>query len=883
MYRPSISLFSYLRCAIFVTFSGLLCGSILLGQAPLNNSKDLSLESEQRLVLGWQIEAAEATLQSGLVVTAEGLFRSLLEASGLSAELTATLQLRLAGSLIGQRRFNAAQETLELVGEDFRASTYFLYRAVTIYGDGKGLDPDDLLDVLKKVDSTELSKKDLPWLYLIQGLASEKKDGGAATRNLFERARSEAVSELQRSYFDSLVLREELFDTPSSEELAAEIRQKLEQYRGLPAEFNFVREYAVILHNLDRNGEAIRIIDQSIDENRSYSKREYEQLRLLKGVILGADSQQGLATLQSVIRSGTDRKVMSIALQMLTHANDPKDSKLRQFLDDMIGRPAQHTLLSQFYYIRSQLSLVDSGTAEDEIKREQYVAQAEKDARILLEQFPGFGAITSVYRLLAYAALNRDPPQYRAAADFLIQLRDQTEKPASRWELNRLIGDCYFLNGDYANSVDFYKAARAVDTGIRADDEVFLRLITAEVRSGDLESAKQHIDQADFSGKIDAPDRWRAEWNLAQALQARGDVEGALTRVKSLLNDNRASSIDAALDLRLGWLAARLALISGQIDGLSEQVEVLLQRIVSLPEGKLRKEESGLLRTEILLLQADVKIRNGETEAAIVLLEALRNEYPVSSAAVRSYLTEASYYASIDDLQIAQERLTSLASNYPESELAPQALYEAALYCEARGPGSFAEAIRLHDELAQRYPNDALMLPARLKQGDLLRLMNDFAGAQIIYENLINRFPEHPRRYVAELSKADCLLALAKDNIVQLDGVVATLERLMDMPNLPIDFQAEAGYKWGFALQQREESEKATEVLSLLIGRLLLESSTASKLGTTGRYWISRSLLDLGQLHELSGRSDEARLIYQKILAFNLPGRNLAEGKLSSL
>jgi tetratricopeptide (TPR) repeat protein len=176
-----------------------------------------------------------------------------------------------------------------------------------------------------------------------------------------------------------------------------------------------------------------------------------------------------------------------------------------------------------------------------------------------------------------------------------------------------------------------------------------------------------------------------------------------------------------------------------------------------------------------------------------------------------------------------------------------------------------------------------LFFSARLKQGDLLRQMNNFAGAQIIYENLIRLFPEHPRRYVAELSRADCMLALAKNDVAQLKNVAQVLQRLIDLPNLPIDFQAEVGYKWGFALLQHEAFDQAQVVFTLLASRLLLDGENAIRLGVTGRYWMSRTLLELGTRLEAQGQLAEARRVYRKMVAYNLPGRTLAQSRADRL
>jgi hypothetical protein len=75
-----------------------------------------------------------------------------------------------------------------------------------------------------------------------------------------------------------------------------------------------------------------------------------------------------------------------------------------------------------------------------------------------------------------------------------------------------------------------------------------------------IEQASQLIDQADSSGSINQADRWRAEWNVAQALQASGELDLALERVRLLLRDDSPSTVPASLDIRLRWLESYLSL-----------------------------------------------------------------------------------------------------------------------------------------------------------------------------------------------------------------------------------------------------------------------------------------------------------------------------------
>jgi hypothetical protein len=870
--------FTYFRIFALGSLS-LLAAVVLQGQAPLMVDRIAVEDESTQIQLEWRIDSAERALQSGLPGVAEAIYRSVLEPSELSAERAAPLRVGLAKALIGQRRYVEARAQLESVPVEFQKAQHPLYLALAFYGEGgERIDEDAFSAALKKVSKVRLSPEDLPWLALLEGLSAELEDDSERAVAAYQRALESTNQPMLRSHFESLILRQKLLGAPADEALATELRAKISKFQGQAA-YSYVREYAVVLYSLGRVGEAIGAIERELENiSAGYAAGEREQLRLLKGIILGADSESGRAALKELIRVGRNREAMGIALQLLARTPG-QDADLLDFLKVMITRTQPHTLLGQMLYLRSQLAMKDP----------EMMAIAESDARILLEQFPGLSEITNVYRLLAYAALERKPPQYRAAADFLIQLRDQSKDAKELVELSRLIGDCYFLNRDFANAVDFYAAARSRELVPSRDSDLFLRLISAQVRAGLIDDALQLIDEADFSGSIDLAGRWRAEWNVAQALQAEGELGRALLRVRALLQDYTPETGLVGLDIRLRWLEAYLSLEAGEVEELAERVAKLLARLNALPpqiiaeDKELTAEEVRLLQTEILLLQGNVLMSKGEANEGMAVLTQLRQEFADTAAAQRSYLIEAAYHGLVGDFVSAQATLTTLAQTYPESALAPQALFEAALYCERRGVEFYPQAVVLHNDLAERYASDTLFYYARLKQGNLLRSMNDFAGSQIVYENLINAFPAHQMRYVAQLSRADCMLALAGNEPDALTDVVVILERLLDLPNLPLDFQVEAAHKWAFALIKNDSMLEAKEVLSLSVSRFLLDDQQALQLGASGRYWIARSMLKLGELFEKEEALADARRIYRKLIAYNLPGRHIAISRADRL
>ena len=849
------------RCA------AILCSflSVLVAQAPLSKSQ-FKLAGDD-LMVDWKIEAANRALRSGLPGLAVHTYSTLLKDDNLDDTQISNIRIHLAAAYIAQQDFAEAEMVLNKVSEAFKDSKYWLYSGVLRYE----RDVDMLSEALNQVRLEELEAIDRPWFYLLRGLEAELFGDFEAASSYWEKAEASSMTEIQRAFFRSLILREQVMRTPLNEALADEIRQDLERLEGKDA-YPYVKAYAITLSKIGQKDDAVALLNHRLSGHYEaiYKSSERDQLRLLRALILGVDTSDGRSELRELIQSGQNRQAMGVAWQLLAQSEIPVE-ELSEFLNEMISRTEPHPLIGQMYYIRSQLAL-----SKGEI------ARAEADARYLLQQFPGLNEITNVYHLLAYAVVQRDPPQYRTAADFLIQLRDKGFSRTGKELINMLIGDCYFLNGDYSTAADFYRSA-LLDDGSSADaSQLYLRLIMAELRAGDVDTAIQHIEQ-DLSIDVDA--RWKAEWNVAQALQARGEEGVALQRIQALIADDSGKQVAVALDLRIRWLGLYLTvMIMEESDGgLEGEADALLSRIESLPPGVLTEADFRLLIAESLFLKAHVLFRLGKADAGIEILKQLREAYVMSSVAERSYMAEASHYASIGDFRAAQDTLSQLAILYPDSFLVAKALFEAALHCERRGPAHYADAVRLHNELAERFPQDELVYVSRLKQGDLLRQMNDFAGAQIIYETLIHSQPEHPHRYMAELSQLECMLALARNNDDQFRSIISDLKRLMDIPNLPVDVQAEVAYKRGFVLMQMKAVVEAIEVFTLTVDRFLLDSTLVGQLGKAGRYWIARTMLDLGRALEEVGELSEAYRVYRKVAAYNLPGRNIAQARAGRL
>ncbi len=236
----------------------------------------------------------------------------------------------------------------------------------------------------------------------------------------------------------------------------------------------------------------------------------------------------------------------------------------------------------------------------------------------------------------------------------------------------------------------------------------------------------------------------------------------------------------------------------------------------------------------------------------------MRTDFHGTAAAQYSYLVQAGYLTQHGDLVGAQRVLINFVdtAEYRKSEYAPLALYQAALLLERRGlDGQLRDAYNLLERLVHDYGSDDLVFRARLKQGDLMRKLNDFGSARQHYEDLTNNYAQHPDILLAQLALADTLFAQGANNLTNYESAATIFERLRDLSSAPVDLRAEAGFKWGYALAKRGQTAKAQEVFWSVVNSFLLDATQAGNLKATGRWWVSKSLLELAQIHETPAAS----------------------------
>jgi len=817
---------------------------------------------------GWIVaeQRADQALQNGFPATAAVIYQDLLIDPNLPAEARHRLELSLITAQMDTGDTVAAEQTLQTYAGP-RNSAYQLRAGLLAITGRRVTTAKTALSASKLED---LSATDRGWWYFLQAQIADAEPDFSRANGLYEQAIGAAVSELQRARFllgqEQAVLRRGQL----TEQQMVVLRGNMDRFQGTRTGYEAAQSYATALFTLGRTADAQAVLDRQLAVIPSSERNVADQFRLMLGLIAGPRSQAGRQAFRQLLRDAQKPETQRIALQLLVRgAQTPAErEQLRRDLTELIGASTQHAIIEDLLLVRAQTALDD-----------KLYAAAEEDARALIERYPGSPLKASA--LGVRLAVAWELKRYRTAADVIVLLRAVLPPGRERAELGVLLAEAFFRAEDYRNAADAYEAAlHEAPLAAPAGVLIFQRAL-AEIRADRLDAAARQLDEAATDAGFDALSRWQAEWNLMKEMQVRGQYLEAAGRVEKLLAGGTAG-VPEELRIRLLWLQAKLSFDNRQPEAALRQADALL---VSLGgDAQLAAELKAQVTSTAQLLKAQALLELGRDAEGFAVLDRLRADFRQQPATQYSYLVQAGHLQQNGDLVGAQRVLINFVDTeeYKRSEYAPLALYQAAMLAERQGlDRQLQDAYKLLERLVNDYPRDDLVFYARLKQGHLMRTLNDFGTARQLYEDLDHNYGQHPDILLAQLALADTLFAQGTNSLTNYESAATIFERLRDLPSAPVDLRAEAGFKWGYALAKRGQAAKAQVVFWSVVEAFLLDPAQAAGLKAKGRWWVSKSLLELAQTLEDAGRLDEAQRAYQLIIDNKLSGLALAQSKLA--
>ena len=115
-------------------------------------------------------------------------------------------------------------------------------------------------------------------------------------------------------------------------------------------------------------------------------------------------------------------------------------------------------------------------------------------------------------------------------------------------------------------------------------------------------------------------------------------------------------------------------------------------------------------------------------------------------------------------------------------------------------------------------------------------------------------------------------------------GPAPCFEDLCDRVDAKADVRVEAGFNLGYIYKRRGRLEQAAQVWWRdVVSAFLLNPDNAGELHEKGRYWMARTLLELGAVFQQEGKLDQAGDAWKLILKTGLPFAAVAKANLAAI
>ena len=864
-----------------------------------------------------------SALAIGLPSLAIQYFTDVLARPGLSAAARDGLNLDLATAYLADRNLTGATAALRAVSATNSAA--FLLRDAML-NELKGQWP-SVGAQLAQVPVTQLSAADVPWYYLAEATLAEWTRNAREANADWTMAIAKAANPNQAAQFEAERWKGQIFlGLPATKEIRDQLQKQMDdaaQDPNGPNSSKYALDLAIVLDQLGQSSDALQLLQknlQRVDLDRSSLNKLRLEYVIIDQQGPAADAAHDQETLQTILKDWPEKNAPDLAdliesqktaLNLLENGKLAQNAKdLKSLIDGLVLDPRGHPLIKPLYLLQMQLALGLNQNAEAAAAA-QHLLALPKDQELARDT-----AREGAWLTLAYVAWSASPKQYLEAAKNLNSLRDALpEDEPERKVITARLADLYFLNGDQTGFKDYYANAASLYATLIKDPppeeqlgSLLERAVESEIKAGQLDDAAARLDEV-AQQLADADERWRAEFNLLLALRDAQQVEKAFARLNHLLDAGHINKLQIELRLRLRWLDAWLAVAANDPSAVAKaqvlqdeaEIEVKAAAVSGNKELEASRRElaaNGVLQKVYAADQAGNAAEMGKSYAE------LQANYPGTDAAVQGLYWHACKLADQNNNSDAATEMNALANQFidpadpskrqkPGAELAPLALYKAALYQEAvNGSGKFDDALASLKKFAENFPDDyPLIFSVRFEQGDLYSRRNDFTLALDIFENLLGLLKKQNVPLAdalwahALLARADCLIAIAMqhhDDLQKSKDARDELVRLWNLDYLPASARAQAGFLYAHFLadDDPQKSKAYWQVIQKFLDNP--KSSVELDKSSTGRFWLIECFRELGDYFEKQKDFDSARMVYQMAMDNNLK-KDMFQARLLSL
>ena len=263
----------------------------------------------------------------------------------------------------------------------------------------------------------------------------------------------------------------------------------------------------------------------------------------------------------------------------------------------------------------------------------------------------------------------------------------------------------------------------------------------------------------------------------------------------------------------------------------------------------------------------------------------LAERFPDSEYAVNAIFRLASRYADTGSSSRAEAALDKLMKNDKFPQIQARAIFEKALqHYKSR---EFNAALKLLNELYERFPETACIGDAYYLHGDILREDGDFSAAISYYAKAAATLPDSIIACAALGSIGDCRFELAASagdkQRAELSRALSCYRKLLEQENCPPQLQMMATYKIGLCIGRLENEEAAADYYKQLLYKLPAAEAELRPVETVWCVKAAEALIDVAAHHPLRSTIEDAKFALHWLLDAKLIDKKTAEARFEKL
>ena len=440
------------------------------------------------------------------------------------------------------------------------------------------------------------------------------------------------------------------------------------------------------------------------------------------------------------------------------------------------------------------------------------------------------------------------------------------KNPVSRQRCLFKMGDAYLANSQNEVAADTYR--RFLSEHPRSDLAPRAHVLLAEAlrRSGATPAAEEVLVQV-AEQYADTRQGEEALLRLGDMLRAEGRWGDALKKYGQLVDTYTNGSFTAE------GLAGR-GLVHYRLFAFDMAEKDYVRLVTEFPESLAAERGQYMLGLSYYCLRRD--------SDALKVLGELAEERPNSPWAAEALFWTGKYDYNRGAYDGATNAFLSVAGKYPGHTLADKALLFAGWSC-LKGK-EYLQAIEILGRLAKEYPQSPKLFEARFAQGDAMRLLAQFSGAILVFDEIIHKHAADPLVARAWLRKGDCQFMLGTDDKKRYEEAIHSYRVVAGDARAAFELVLEGAYKVGRSLEKLDRAQDALDQYHAKVMVKFLEAKDAGEwLGPEAEMWFTRASFNAAEILEARGDWSGVVRILERVVQAGVPAADETRARIQKI